>query len=338
MRGSVCRDSFANGDGAVAQARQLPTFAAKEIVIATIAHPAHRAERTGLLFALAGFALLSVGDTIIKSMAGQWAPTAAAALRYTLGAIGLGVFALLREGPAILRVPLPRLQALRGFGVAVATLAFFAALFVMPLADATALIFTSPILTGLLSALFLGEPARRETWLATLLAFVGVLIVLRPNAVALGPAALLPLLSAAGMSLLMIGNRATAGSATPLAQQFYVAAIAAPLLVLAAVIGHVSGLRGFAVALPPASVVLRCAMVAVSASTAHWLIYRGTVLAGAATVAPMTYVQIVMASALGWLVFNHPPKPLTLLGVAVIAAAGLLLWRTGRMREVAASE
>ena len=310
----------------------------KDPVIATTVQPADHAERSGLLFALGGFALLSVGDTTIKTMAGQWAPTAAAALRYTLGATGLGIFAVAREGFAVLRVPRPGLQLLRGFGVAVATVAFFGAIFVMPLADATALIFTSPILTGLLSALFLGEPARRETWLATLLAFAGVLIVLRPNVVALGPAAFLPLLSAAGMSLLMIGNRASAGSASPLAQQFYVAAIAAPLLLTAAAIGHLSGQAGFAVTVPAASVVLRCAFVAVTASTAHWLIYRGTVLAGAATVAPMTYVQIVMASALGWLVFNNRPQPLTLLGVAVIAAAGLLLWHAGRVREVAVSE
>ena len=48
-----------------------------------------RAETTGLLYALAGFALLSCGDAVVKTMSGQWAPTAIAMTRYVLGAVGL---------------------------------------------------------------------------------------------------------------------------------------------------------------------------------------------------------------------------------------------------------
>lgn len=290
--------------------------------------------------ALAGFALLSVGDAITKSMAGQWAPTAIAALRYTLGALLLGGLVGWRQGLGALAVPhRPELQLLRGFGVAMATVAFFVAVFVMPLADTTAMIFTSPMLTSLLAAIFLKEPARRATWIATVVAFAGVLIVLRPNFLALGPTALLPLLSAVGMSLLMIGNRASAGISTPLAQQFYVAAVAAPLLIVATVVGDHSGVGKLAVTqMPPAGVVVRCIILAFTASTAHWLIFRGTMLAGASTVAPMTYVQLLIASVLGWIMFDNQLEPLSLLGMAIITAAGLYLWRAGRMPEPAASE
>ncbi len=283
---------------------------------------------------MAGFALLSVGDAIIKSMAGMWAPTALAALRYSIAAVGLAALVGWGHGVSALVMPRPGLQLLRGFGVGMATVAFFVALFVMPLADATAMIFTSPMLTSLLAAMFLGEPAKRETWMATIAAFAGVLIVLRPNFMALGPTALLPLLSAVGMSMLMIGNRATAGTAPALSQQFYVSVIAAPLLIVAAVAGHLSGVERFAVEAPPLIVVLKCSLVALTASTAHWLIYRGTVLAGAATVAPMTYVQLLVAAALGWMVFGAGLEPMSMVGMAVIAAAGLYLWRAGRMREV----
>jgi len=307
----------------------------RNCLIATLALAPAESERKGLLLALAGFALLSVGDAIVKSMAGLWTPAAMAALRYSIAAAGLGALVGWRIGPSVLAVPRPGLQLLRGFGVGIATVAFFAAVIAMPLADATAMIFTSPMLTALLAALFLGEPARRETWLATVVAFAGVLIVLRPNFMALGPAALLPLLSAAGMSLLMIGNRATAGTAPPLAQQFYVASIAAVLLIGAAVVGHLSGARQLAVGPLPAVVLFKCTVVALTASTAHWLIYRGTVLAGAATVAPMTYIQLLVATALGWVVFGNGVEPVSLLGMAVIAGAGLYLWRAGRVREVA---
>jgi len=287
-------------------------------------------ESGGLLIALCGFALLSLGDAVVKTMAGMWPGTAIALLRYALGAVGLWALLLAREGPAALRVPRPGTQLLRGLAVALATTGFFSALFVMPLADATAITFTSPMLTALLAALVLGEPARRATWLATLAAFAGVMIVLRPNFLELGWTALLPLLSALGMSVLVIGNRAVAGAASALAMQAYVAAAAVPMLLAITLAGHVSGFPPLHVSWPHWSVVARCALVAVSASTAHWLIFLGTTRAGAATIAPATYVQLLVAITLGWVAFGETPDAMTLLGAAIIVAAGLLLWRTGR--------
>jgi drug/metabolite transporter (DMT)-like permease len=290
-------------------------------------------QRSGLITALAGFAVLSCGDAVVKSMAGMWAPTAIAALRYIFGTIGLGALLLVREGPAAFRMPLPLVQLGRGTAVAVASIGFFSAVFVMPLASATALTFTSPMITALLAALLLGEPARRETWIASLIAFVGVLIVLRPNLLAVGGAALFPLLSALGMSFMMIGNRFVAGRASGLPMQFYIALAASPVVILFAAGLHFSGAERFAVHWPEWSVVARCAVVACSASCAHWLIYLGTTRAGAATVAPMTYVQMLIASVIGWLFFQSHPDLWTLLGAAVIIAAGLYLWHSGRVRE-----
>ena len=160
-----------------------------------------RHESAGLLLALAGFVSLSLGDAVVKSMAGLWPPTAIALVRYALGA----------------GVPRPGLQILRGLAVSLGTICFFSAIFLMPLAEAATITFTSPILTAVLSVLFLREPAGRSTWGAMLAAFCGVLIVLRPNFAALGAAALLPLITAAGMSVLFICNRLVAGQASALA-------------------------------------------------------------------------------------------------------------------------
>ena len=134
-----------------------------------------RAETTGLLYALAGFALLSCGDAVVKTMSGQWAPTAIAMTRYVLGAVGLGAVLLWREGPRAVIMPAPGAQVLRGAAVALATVGFFSAIFVLPLATATSITFTSPMLTALLAALLLGEPARRETVIASIIrSFVAV--------------------------------------------------------------------------------------------------------------------------------------------------------------------
>lgn len=289
-------------------------------------------QRTGLIHAAAGFALLAMGDAVIKTIAGQWAPTAVAALRYSLGAVGLAAVLALREGRAGFAMPMPRIQLMRGGAVAISTAAFFAALFVMPLSTITSITFTSPMITAVLAAAFLNEPARRETWIATAAAFAGVLIVLRPNVLTLGWEALLPLVSAAGMSVLMIGNRMAAGSGSPLAMQFYGAAIAAPLLVGAALVGHATGADRFALNSPDWTVVARCILIATSATVAHWLVYKGTTRAGAATIAPTSYAQLLVALALGWAVFDERPDATAVIGAAIILGAGFYLWRSGRDR------
>jgi drug/metabolite transporter (DMT)-like permease len=288
-------------------------------------------ERTGLIAAVAGFALFSVGDTITKSMAGEWSPLAVAALRFTIGAAVLGMFLGSREGSSAFIPSNPLLQAARGVSLGLATLGFFTAIFIMPLATAISIAFVAPAITALLSGPLLGEKVRPLTWVAIGVAFAGVLVILQPNVVTLGWPALLPLLTALGMSLLVITNRASAGQGSMLSMQFFVAAGTAAVLVLVATIGAGSGIEMFVIGWPDWSVVIRCALVAVTGTSGHWLIYYGTTRAGAASVAPATYVQLITASALGWLVFGDRPDLATVAGALIIVAAGLILWWDGRI-------
>jgi drug/metabolite transporter (DMT)-like permease len=290
--------------------------------------------RSALLLALGGFVTLSVGDAVVKSMAGAWPGTAVAALRYSFGALGLVAIVAALYGREGFRVPRPGLQFGRGAAVALATICFFMGVMAMPLADATAIQFTSPMLTGILSMLVLGERAPRAVWAAIGLAFAGVLIVLRPNLLALGPAALWPLGAAFGMAWLMIFNRKAAGLAPMVAMQLLLAMVAAPLLVAAALILHLSGAPQFHIPVPDAVVVLKCVAVAISATFGHLLIYAATVRASAAVVAPMTYVQLVVATGLGWAWFGNAPDLPMVGGAALIVGGGLLLWRSQTPREV----
>ena len=285
-------------------------------------------ERKGILLALAGFICLSLGDAVIKTMSGEWSPLAVAALRYVFGALALGALLVRMEGRAGLRPSHPWLQVARGICVAGATLCFFCAIFVMPLASAMALAFVSPVLVALLSGPLLGEKVRPAVWLVSLIALGGVALVLRPNLAELGWVALLPLGSASFFALLVIANRASAGQGSVLSMQAYVAVVAAPPLILAAIAGHASGFPSLALTMPDWSVIARCAIVAVTASTAHWLTYLGTMRAGASTIAPTSYVQMLVATFMGWWWFDDLPDLLTLLGAASIIGAGLILWWT----------
>jgi drug/metabolite transporter (DMT)-like permease len=294
--------------------------------------------RSALLLAICGFFTLALGDAVVKSMAGAWPGTGVAALRYSFGALGLAAAMALIYGRRGFAVPRPDLQLGRGAAVALATICFFMAVMAMPLADATAIQFTSPMLTGLMSALVLGEKAPKAVWGATLLAFAGVLVVLRPEVTALGAAALWPLGAALGMAGLMIFNRKAAGVAPALAMQFLLALIAAPLLLVAATLLHLTGAPQFQIGMPSLEVALKCAVVAVLATSGHLLIYLATVRASAAVVAPMTYFQLIVALALGWAWFGNAPDLPMLGGAALIIAGGLWLWRSQRPAAAVVAE
>ncbi|WP_298465021.1 DMT family transporter [uncultured Erythrobacter sp.] len=288
-----------------------------------------RDERSGLAIAVLGFAMLSVGDAVIKSMAGQWPAHAVAALRFCMGALSLSLLLLWSEGPRAFVPTKPWLQVARGTCLALASVCFFSAIYIMPLAEAMAIAFLSPVLTQLFAGLLLGEKVRPAVWLVSVVALAGVAIILRPNLALLGWAALLPLISAVFFALLMVTNRASAGMGSALSMQVFVAGVAAPILVVVASIANFSNVPALEFGWPAWDVVARCAVVAVTASTAHWLAYLGTSKAGAAQVAPAIYVQMIVAIALGWWFFEDRPDLYTLAGAAMIIAAGLYLWRDG---------
>ncbi|MFN3748168.1 MAG: DMT family transporter [Sphingorhabdus sp.] len=287
---------------------------------------------SGFTLALCGFALLTCGDAIIKSMAGMWPAPAIAALRFSIAVPLLAIFVGSTQGVQALRVARPWVQLGRGFSIAASSSLFFLSLFLLPLAEATAIVFISPILTALLSAVFLREHMQRAAWLATSIALAGVAMVLRPNIAEVGIVALLPLIAATFFSSMMIFNRLAAGTGSPMALQWILAAVAAPILLAVAFAGHLSGIDQFAVGWPHWSVVLRCAIVALTASTAHWLIYLGTTRGTAADAAQAVYIQLPVALLIDGLVFRHFPDALALGGSLLIVCAGLIMWQNQRRR------
>ena len=286
--------------------------------------------RSGLMYAVAGFSVLSVGDAVIKTMAGEWPSVAVAALRFTIAAIGLSVMLWRKEGRAGFVPVNPWLQLARGVCLAMASLCFFSAIFVMPLADAMAIGFLAPVLTVALSGPILGERVKPIVWAATLVALVGVAMILRPNLAEMGWPAVLPLISATFFALMVISNRASAGQGSALSMQFFIAAVASPVLIIAAIAAQFLDVPQLQMDVPSFSVVARCTLVAMTATAAHWLIYMGTMRAGAAQVAPTVYVQMVVAIVLGWWWFGDVPDMVTMLGVGTIILAGLYLWWDSR--------
>ena len=295
-------------------------------------------DRAGLLYALAGFCTLSIGDAIIKGMAGEWPAPAMAATRYIAGTVLLATLMVRHGGLSSLRLPRDPLQWVRGVAISLSAVGMFLAVWLMPLAEATTIAFTQPMITALLAAVLLGERARPSTWVATVIAFAGVFLVLRPNFASAGWGVLFPLMGAAGMAVTIIVNRKVTGRASVLAMQYYMSVTAMLFLVAATTAAHFTGIESFRMHWPDWSVAARCAFIGLTATLAQWLIFMGTVKAGAGTVAPMTYGQLLMAVALGALFFGDWPDATALLGAAVSIGAGLFLWWHGRAPEPAKTD
>jgi drug/metabolite transporter (DMT)-like permease len=293
----------------------------------------HSRVRSGLAFALAGFALLSCGDALVKTMAGVWPGTAVAALRYGFGTVILGGLLFAREGRSSFTIPRPWVQLGRGVSIAVGSIFFFLSIFVMPLAEATLIQFVIPMLVAVISRIFLKEVPPRAAWIATPIAFAGVLIVLRPQIALIGWNGVLPLIGALGMSFLMIFNRMASGLGSALKMQFLISIFALPVLTIAAVVGHLSGIALLHVTWPATSVIVRCALIACSASLAHSLVYMATERASAAATAPAIYVQLVIAMILGFVLYGDRPDAIALGGATLIIGAGLYLWNARMARE-----
>lgn len=284
----------------------------------------------GVTLALVAFSGFPIGDAVIKSMAGDWPAPAVAALRFSIGALALAVILALREGRRGFQINRPWLHIARGFALFVGTITFFSAIYIMPLADAVAISFINPILTALFSGWFLKEKMRPGTWVATIIAFVGVLIMLRPNVAAFGWVAILPLISAFAMATMLILNRKVSSQRSIVAAQFYIAFWAAVFLTIASVIGHwtlpVMAVPGT----PEWDVILRCMLVALTATGCHFLLYMATMRTTAAAIAPIVYIQLLIATGISVFVFGDPIDRTAMLGGLLIISSGLLLWRSER--------
>jgi drug/metabolite transporter (DMT)-like permease len=210
----------------------------------------------------------------------------------------------------------PKLHVLR-VGCAFAGLVcLFAALEQLPLAEATALAWASPIFAMLFAALFLAERIDRCGWLAAALGFLGVLVMLRPGTTALAPAGLLALAAAVFVGAEVAAIKALAGRDPP-------------LTVLA--IANLAGLAlSTVVALPfltrPTLLQgLYLAGVGVVMVIGQLLFLRGLSMAPAGALAPFYYATLLHAFLIGWLAFGEVPGWATLLGAGLIVAAGLLV-------------
>ena len=220
--------------------------------------------------------------------------------------------------PSIMRTSRPWLQLGRSTLLLVSTALNFFALRYLQLDQAIAIIFCTPFIVAALGGPILGEWIKWRRWTAIMVGFCGVLLVTRPGAGGIHPAALL---SFGGSDLLcdlldLDAHPLAHATATrpPTSIPTWWARSWSPSRCRSS--GRRKAIR--------LVIVLMCSMGLFS-GLGHYLLIVGHRLAPASVLAPFIYTEIVWMIGLGYLVFGDVPNSWTLSGVAVVIASGLYL-------------
>ncbi len=230
----------------------------------------------------------------------------------------------------VVRRDLPLMIA-RSLCLLAATICFFAAIRVMPIADALAIAFVEPFILLLLGYLIFKDTIGPRRIIASATGFCGALLVIQPSIATFGLVALFPLATAVTFAFYMIITRSLSRRVDPMTMQFQTAFIALVCSLPLIILHEPLGLTEFDIVWPTNLFWLWLFGVGVAAATSHLMMTYALVFAPASTLAPLHYLEIVTAVALGYFVFGDFPNLLTWIGIAIIVCSGLYVIQRERM-------
>ena len=268
------------------------------------------------LFSLA-MMMFSATDGAAKYLSSDIAPQQIIFLRFVIVLILILLFCIYRGQWNILKTTQPTLQILRGLLLAVCSLIFYFALKHLPLELCAAIGFVSPLFVTALSIPFLGERVGLRRWIAVLIGLLSVLMILRPGGVSFQLAMLLPLGSSLCWAMALVLTRLMRGSEQALT-----------VLAWSSLVGvaAVSPLVWPVWVTPNASQWTILILLGVFNGLGQYLVIRAFMLASASLLAPFSYSIIIWSMLIGLIIFNSFPDGITLVGTAILIAAGLYIW------------
>ncbi len=276
----------------------------------------------GILLLIGATLMFSTSDALAKFLGSQMPIIQVTWIRYVVFLVMAGAM-VGSAAPVRLRVSDPRAHILRGLGLVGSALFFFFALLHMPLADASAVGFASPLIITALSVPMLGEVVGIRRWSAVLVGLVGVLIIVRPGTGAFHWAALSVLASSLCWAYAVVLTRRMAGADPASTTLLWTAVTGLVVLSLA---------LPFDFVLPGWWHAFLAILLGVFASGGQWLMLLAYRHAGASVLAPFSYAQLIWAVSYGYLFFNTLPDQWTIVGGIIIVASGVYTVHRERVR------
>ena len=223
---------------------------------------------------------------------------------------------LARAGFGALRTTRIKLHLLRALFALMTMITWFSALALLPLGEAVALNFTVPLFATAGAALVLGEAVRARRWTATVVGFLGTLIILRPGFAEITPAMALPILAAVSMACASLTVKSLSRTERASTIVIYMTLFLTPLSLIPALfvwqwpsletLGYLIGLGG-------------------SGALAHLLLTIAFGKADASAVIPFDYARLPFVAVIAFFLFGEVPDLWTWLGAAVIAASAIYI-------------
>jgi drug/metabolite transporter (DMT)-like permease len=197
-----------------------------------------------------------------------------------------------------------------------AMLCLFMAVSLMPLAEVTALTFAAPLFATVGATLVLKERVKLRRWTATLVGFLGVMIILRPGLEVVSPAALVALAAAALMAGAMVSVRSLALSEHPAAIVIYFGLLVTPMSLVPAL---------FVWKTPSLELLFWFLLIGLAATAGQILMTKAFAAAEASAVMPFDFSRLVFVSLFGMMLFGEMPDGWTYVGAAIILAAAVYI-------------
>jgi len=266
-------------------------------------------------------AMISSNDALIKSASESLSVSQILLLRGIMACMFFAALIRFSGQRVFPQAMLDRANLLRGALEVATTLCFVTGLSLLPIAIATTLVWTAPILLTLVGAGLLKEAVSGARWLAVLAGFAGVLLITRPFGAGFTWAMLLPLLAACLVAIRdFVTRRIDPGISS------FTVTLTTLMLVTAA--GGV--LSGFAWQPVSSTALIKLACAAVLLVGGFYGMIEAVRVGELSFVAPFTFTAILMALALGYFVWGDVPTPSMLAGVALIIGACVLIFRRGQ--------
>lgn len=258
-------------------------------------------------------------DTLVRLLGGTLPVLLLLTVRYAVQAGVMALWLASSRGHS-LRTAHPRFQMLRGVLLLITSAMLFFGVQHMPVPEFTAINMLTPVLVTLLATWIFHERVSRLRWFLVFGGFAGALVVIRPGSGLFGWAVLFPLVAAITYASFQLLTRRLAGLESPYTTHFWTGAVGTGLmlpLLLA------SGIDLPVVwAATPASALWLMLAIGVLGTAGHLLLILALGMAPAATLMPYVYLQIGVAAALGWWLFEQLPDLWAWTGMAIISVCG----------------
>lgn len=288
---------------------------------------AHVPVRAVLLICAATLCFASL-DMVIKTLSARYPVPLLVWARWTIQALAIVAWLAPRRGLAFVRTSHLRRNLVRGAVLIGSSICFVYALRDLPLANVTALNYSTPMMVVVLAVVVLGERLTPTRIAFVLAGVVGMLLIVRPGTDVFRGASLLALASAAFYATFQILTRRMADE-DPGVLLFY------PALVGTVAMSVALAFSLDAIVVMPWTHVAMLVVGGMVGTFGHFLFILAFQRGPASALTPFTYVHLVWATLIGWLAFGTIPDGYALAGMAIIAGAGLLITLHERRRAQA---